>query len=346
MATPRSASDSSKTVFLSLVLFILLFLAAAVFAIVMFVNNEGLVKDCQTAQDNLALIGKDSEIKAVKSMAGREGSRKVTVLSQISSDMRYLSALIGGQDLAELSLAECRASVDERLKPVWEKLPSVLTSEQAADPTNGLAAIIKSLIAEYDSLVMDFQRTVQQGDQQGQLHQQEVARLTGQVEQLQKELGTASGAAKTNESRYSQVVADQQKQYQAIVDTMEKEIEGLDAQIESMKGDVTTARNEMDQYAKKMQELEELLKQIRPAPETEMQALDPDGSVVSVTSDGFVYIDLAKEDHIYRGLTFSVYDSYGAVPKSGQGKGTLEVIEIMDTISKCRVTKSDRKSVV
>jgi len=342
MATPRNASDSNKTMFLSLVLFIVLFLAAAVFAIFMFVNNEGLVKDCKTAKDNLALIGTDREINEVKSMSGREGGGKVTVLSQIGADMRYLSGLIGGQDMSELSPAECKAAVNERLKPVWEKLPSVLTADsKQADPANGLAAIIKSLMAEYDSLVTDFQQTVQHGDQQEQLHQQEVARLTSQIEQLQKELDTASSAAKDNESRYSQVVADQQKQYQAIVDSMDKEIEGFKTQIEGMKGDVAEAHKEMGQYAKKMQELEDLLKQIRPAPETEMQALDPDGSVVSVTGDGFVYIDLAKEDHIYRGLTFGVYDSYGSVPRNGQGKGTLEVIEIMDTISKCRVTKSD-----
>jgi hypothetical protein len=53
------------------------------------------------------------------------------------------------------------------------------------------------------------------------------------------------------------------------------------------------------------------------------------------------YINLAKGDQIYRGLKFSVYDRFAPLPKTGKGKGAIEVIEIMDTISKCRITDFD-----
>ena len=94
-----------------------------------------------------------------------------------------------------------------------------------------------------------------------------------------------------------------------------------------------------------LSELRERLKGFQPTPETEMAALEADGYVVSVIpEDKIAYINLNKKDHIYRGMTFTVYDSYESIPKSGKGKGSLEVVEIMDSISTTNPCSADRGS--
>ena len=140
MAAPRSGSDNSNTMLYIMVIFIVFFLAAAVFAVVMYMKNETLVKEANNAKEDLAVFGNARELNTVKSMATKKGSRvTTTVLGRLSADMRVLCEIIGGSDLSDFSLTGAKLRAEERLEPIWQKLPDVMTNPENADKKNGLA---------------------------------------------------------------------------------------------------------------------------------------------------------------------------------------------------------------
>ncbi len=59
---------------------------------------------------------------------------------------------------------------------------------------------------------------------------------------------------------------------------------------------------------------------------------------------GTVQIDLGFDDHVYQGLTFSVYDRSAGIPRDGKPKAQVEVFSIDQKVSTARVLTSDRKN--
>jgi len=347
MAAPRGAADSGNTAIYVMVVFIVLFLAASVLSIVMFMSNEKLVKQANDAQDELDNLGSRQELNEVKQLTRREGGRTISSLKQLNADMRYLCEMIGGQDLPNFSLVGAKALADERVEGIWEvlesgKLTELLENPQDMSRQNGLANTVNALIGTNESMVNLYQSADQNYKLTIQSLQQQIEQKEAQANQLQADLDAVGKAAGTYEQQSSNTVAKQRDEYEQIIQQRDKERDQLQVDMEQLQKEFDGLGAMLDQYNQKIKELEKVLQTVRPTPEMEMFALDPDGFVVEVVPrEKLVYINLARVDHIYRGLTFSVYDSYRTIPKDGKGKGTVEVIEIMDTISKCRVIESD-----
>jgi len=346
MAAPRSGSDNSNTMLYVVVIFIILFLTAAVFAVVMYMQNETLVKERNDAEEELADFGNSRELREVKSMAIKKGSRvTTTVLGRLSADMRVLCELIGGSDLSDFSLTGAKLRAEERLEPIWEMLPDVMMYPEGADRKNGLAKIMQSIIAETGTLIDGYNSSIKEKDQQISNYKQQLAQRDTQIGLLKAEVAKYSSASKNIETNSNKLIVGQSDRYESIISDRDAEISKLESEKDQMKKDSDALLEKVAQYDKELKELKKILQQVRPSPDMEVEALDTDGYVVSVASnEDMVYINLSDKDHIYRGLTFSVYDSFQEIPKDGKGKGTIEVIEITDKISKCRITESDQSN--
>jgi NAD-dependent DNA ligase len=81
---------------------------------------------------------------------------------------------------------------------------------------------------------------------------------------------------------------------------------------------------------------------IKPPPDREVLAYKLDGKI-TLTDDRakVVYLDIGSDDHVYRGLTFSVYDRGTPIPKDGRGKAEIEVFDVEETFSAARITRSE-----
>lgn len=337
----RASVESSKMMLYVVVVFVVLFLGAAVLGIVMFINNSQLIKDAQKAQDDLKQVGTGSEINEAKRLlAGSDAGQGTTVMSVLLGDMRYLAGVIGGQDLANIPLVGGRVLVEKRLASIWPTLKDVLSSPEEASPSMGLAAIVEALVKEMQEVAQSYAQKQQELDNQKQLSTQTETTLRSQIEEIKKSLGQTSQAAQTYKEAYDKLAANQSKDYERIISDYKGQIDKLQAEKEQQQKDVAQLNQNIGQHETKIKELEGIIQLVRPTPEMEGAALEPDGHVVSVApKEMLAYINLGNRDHIYRGLTFGVYDSYEAIPKSGQSKGTLEVTEIMDNIAKCRIVE-------
>jgi hypothetical protein len=55
-----------------------------------------------------------------------------------------------------------------------------------------------------------------------------------------------------------------------------------------------------------------------------------------------VRLDIGAENHVYRGLTFSVYDKARVIPKDGKPKAEIEVFAVAERTSVARIVSSER----
>jgi hypothetical protein len=86
---------------------------------------------------------------------------------------------------------------------------------------------------------------------------------------------------------------------------------------------------------------------IKPRPDIEVLAFKPDAAVVSVDMQtNTVFIDAGSKDHVYVGLTFSIYDKNAPVPEDGIGKAEIEVFGVTETVSAARFISSSNKNPV
>jgi len=105
---------------------------------------------------------------------------------------------------------------------------------------------------------------------------------------------------------------------------------------------------------KKLGELDTLLhdaltklETIKPKPDKEVQAHQPDAQIVRIDSqNGIIYLDAGIKDHVYRGLTFAIYDRNKPIPEDGEGKAEIEVFQVAEQVSAARIVKSDTKNPV
>lgn len=201
-----------------------------------------------------------------------------------------------------------------------------------------------------------------------------LAQITSLTKQLEQAEAARAGAVEDQKAEVARV-NDIQAKHQGTIDALNKEIDGL-------KGEIASYRKGTDDYKGKVDaqldgvrqaaaETEKRLKdQLDKLTEEKLivenqlavlrgqknqgivQAGDEaalvDGEILSIAgSDSQVYISIGKKNNVVLGMTFAVYsnaaalrpDANGNTPK---GKATIEVVNISDTTSVCRITSEVR----
>ena len=351
MAATRGSSGESNAVLYTMIVFVVMFLASTVIAVMQFMKNEQLRQDKDTADTRFSELATQSEYNQVKSLAVKSGGRvSSTAVGQITADMRYLAQLVGGTDMVNVDIRGAREEVENRIKTILKTAETTLFGPEgrgslSPDDKESVISLVQvigelndalgSAYTDMDSLLII--RDTREKNDAGTITQQKE-----QIEEMSEDLAIASGKSQVLTQQYDRLQEDQAGKYQAVIDDLNSRIEKVGTLLQESQVGNTTMAGQVAELQQGLADLRERIKLFQPTPETEMAALETDGYVVSVIPDDKIaYINLNKKDHIYRGLTFTVYDSYGSVPKSGKGKGSLEVLEIMDTISKCRIADYD-----
>jgi hypothetical protein len=360
----------------TMIVFIVLFLITGIFAVVQFVKNEDLVKEAKSAQEKMDELASSSEYNMVRPFAQKSGSRvQKTAMRQVIADMRYLGELILGEDMSGVELKGIRNRVEQSVDPGEPGEPG----EEGA--LNRASAVLQTLLAfneedlpaegEEPELTLEILYS-QEGRFVGLNHlvdtlvdtiealdgnladlegiyetetdslRQDIAMLRKQLEDKQQQLDVASRAAQTYEDNYSARIDQQTSDYNRLLTERDDEIGKVQDEQKTIVAESDALKDEALGMQSEIKELREKLSGYQQDPDNFMEALQTDGYVLNVVNpDNLAYINLTRHDQIYRGLSFEVYDSYEDMPRSGQGKGSLEVIEVMEHFTKCRIARSD-----
>lgn len=186
------------------------------------------------------------------------------------------------------------------------------------------------------------------------------ANLQGQFEDLQQRYDDNMKANSEKEKvllaekeKYKKQVDDIQQDYKELEELLRKntdeQVQTLSAQLNEERANLRTTKQELLKTQAQLQESEELtrrlqqdLRDVKPAPDSAVAAFKPDGKVILVDNQAkVVHLNIGSDDHAYRGLRFTVYDSSTSVTRDGRGKGEVEIFDIAKNHSAARIVRSE-----
>jgi len=127
--------------------------------------------------------------------------------------------------------------------------------------------------------------------------------------------------------------------------TLLDQLEQTRAEAKQLNQDLLRTQAELNVAQGRLQGALAAVSDIKPAPDHESTAFQPDGEVILLDqAAGIIHINLGSEDRVYRGLTFSVYDRSAGIPRDGTPKAQVEVLSVDPRISTARILSSERRN--
>jgi len=312
-------------------------------------QNEQLKNSEQSATKKLNDFVSSAQLQNLKSLKG--SGRSNTVMKQVTADMQQMAQLIGGAKEIGGDVIRLRMSADEQVIDLNENLIALLGQRFEAELGDPIATDgnFIGLVATCELLLAELKRTKTNLKDQVLLANSNALDLENQIAQQNKENKALTEMVEfhakesvARENKYTKNEDAFKERFNRNTVALERKLDEINAILDESKKTVSQNEKNMEVYIEKNNILKSELAKYRPTPDIELVSLKPDGFIVSINEpESIAYINLTNKDHIYRGLTFTIYDSYQEIPKHGVGKGSIEVIEVMDTISKCRITDVD-----
>lgn len=238
----------------------------------------------------------------------------------------------------------------EEVLESYQQKPEIVTQQQPYieidDPnTVGLVWVIEKLKTKLDNTTNAAMIRQEQLEQQKNLFD-DAMKVTLEKEQT----------LLAEKEKYQQQVDEIKRDYNDLKimtqQTSEQQVQTLMAQLDEERDNrkrlsqqLLKTEAELTTAEERIRRAQEKLHSLVPLPDSEIAAYKPDGEIISIDeSTKIVRISLGSDDHVYRGLTFSVYDKNTPIPKDGKGKAEIEVFNVDKNISAAHITSSNRKN--
>ena len=258
---------------------------------------------------SLAKLMHDEMVRLAEIISADSPSPDPTLASQLGSQSATFWDTVDGPD-------EVKSAIVERpLLDALKSLYSLYEAEQQANKQH--QATIADLNSRNEGLIKTAEQ-LRQGfeDATGRL-QTQLAAIEGEWDSFRKQKEDQFAAIE----KASQVRAD---------DNLQAEQE-LRSQINSL-------QSELQKKDAGARELQGKLREFQIRPQALMAARQADGNVLMAKpGEDTIFIDLGADDHIVLGMTFAVYPPDTGIPSSGQPKAAIEVVNIGEDVSQCRI---------
>ena len=337
---PAHRRKQTNAMLYTLIIFVGLFIASTTVAVIFYVKAEEYRIGRDSIENELNNFATRQEQDDVASDIGARANLKTwlgTVLDYLDNTT---SMIVGG--------VPAQTSAEVKFNRAAEENTSAVESAQKyidiTEPnTTGLVQIINGLTAELENTINQKLTT-----------QKQLENLQKQFEDADKANYETRQNLLAEKDKLMQDVNDIQKQYNDLSANLEQttgqQVDNIRRQLVQIRADYKTTNAKLLETEAKLNEALEMLKlakeeiaQIEPGPNRDAMAYKPDGKIVSVDNQAkVVSIDIGSKDHVYRGLTFTVYNRGTSVTEDGKGKCEIEVYDIAETYSLARIIPSEK----
>lgn len=317
MAVARPPAGGAGGVKIALIVFVVLTVASLTFAIILYTGQADLEAEVERAQD--------------------QASAARTQANQAESKLRDFAKDILGESLDDPAAIEAR---------IEEERSRILRDDQLEDlraaEGEGKAPLLEILTRVHDQF----------SDQAQALEDAQE-----RIEELNSELQTVTQTMKQQEETFSTELENVKQQYQQLAEANEEFRTERSDLLEQLREEHQTqleqVGRELDEERRLREQAEETLAQERRRSAelaSQLEAFKPtgaegtilqakDGEVVrTFAGDDIVYINLGRRDNVRSGMTFSVYSAARGIPADGKGKAHIEVSNVYESTSECKVT--------
>jgi len=318
--------------------FLIAFIAAAV---IFYVKAEDYRTRLDTSQREINDLANNTERQRIGAIVGAKQAGKSRLGSMVDYLDRMASLIIGGlpQDTsAEVKVQNADREVGNALNLAREYI--VIGN---SDPnTIGLIRVIRGLKTELDNIMKAKLATEQQlNDLQERFKNADKANsekeqvLLAEKDKLQQQVDKIK-------QDYAQLQALLEQNAEEQVKTLTAQLEQEKTNSKELNDILLKTQAELKTVEDMMRRAQQEVMEIKPPPDSEVLAYKPDGKIISVDDQAkVVNLNIGSNDHVYRGLTFSVYDGGTAIPKDGKGKAEIEVFDVAETFSVALITRSE-----
>jgi len=346
---PITQQGSRTGLITAVVIFVVLFVTAAIFAIYYGVDANRTHLELETYKQTIVPkyipsdLGEPSldrldQIRQANKYNTNPSMPLLTVASTISDELKNeikpglpdpgsaidQSKAAVADSSAKLKAAGVTLNATEPLLPAFTTLTNQILAKQTQ---------IKTL---QDQLTAA-QTEAKQAKDQFAAEQEKMAKTIEDARaQATKQEQEAAADRQAKQASFAEIEANRQKDR----GTLQEELTNTSTQLRAKQA-------ESDRLNKQLADVRNRLTSKRIST-NEPILRHPDGTILRVPGNNIVYISRGSNDQIVPGMTFEVYDKNPGIPKVTtdtdedtlpQGKASIEVIRVNPTSSECRITR-------
>ena len=342
---PARRRKQSNAMLYTLITFVGLFIVATTIAVIYYVEAEDKRTRLEEMQNKIDGLADTREINELGRIVGTKASSSTTWLGTMVGHLDGTTSLIVG-GVPETTSAEAKVN-DANIK-VANALKLAQQHITIADPnTTGLVKIISDLVAELNNTKKA--KDALQKDLNNQIAQVEITKKASSDKEqiIEEEKNKLQALVNKMQADYADLQARLEQSTTEQVDNLRKQLDDANTNLKTAEGTLLKTQAELKQTEGIMKRAQQEVMKIMPPPDHEALAHRADGKIILIDDSAqVVHLNIGTDQRVYRGLTFTVYDRSGSVPKDGKGKAEIEVFDVADTYCAARITKSDSKKPV
>jgi hypothetical protein len=336
---PARRRKQSNAMLYTLITFVGLFIATTTVAVIYYVKAE----EYKTAQAGLDRdmndIATEGERKAWGTIVGTKQPGKTWLGTMIDYFDKTVVMVVGG--VAEPNSVEVKVNNSNREVSNVQKLAQ--ENITIGDPnTTGLVQIARRLKAELDKTInskleiqklLDDLQTSFENANKANFEKEQT--LLAEKDKLLQQVADISQKYNENSALLEQTTSEQ-------VQTLRDQLQQTRDDLKALNDEMLKTQEELKLAQNDLKNEKEKLNKIEPGPNREVLAYKPDGQIIVIDDKAqVVHLNIGIDDHVYQGLTFTVYDRGTSVPEDGKGKAEIEVFDVAKTYSAARITQSE-----
>jgi hypothetical protein len=341
---PARRRKQSNAMLYTLITFVGLFIVATTIAVIYYVEAEDKRTRLDEMQNKIDDLADTREINALGTIVGTKASRSTWLGTMVGHLDGTTSIIVGG--VPETTSAEAKVN-DANIK-VANALKSAQLHITIAEPnTTGLVKIISDLVAELNNTKEA--KDALQKDLNNQIAQVEITKkaYSDKEQIIEEEKNKLQALVTKMQADYADLQARLEQSTEERVANIQKQLDDAKADLKTVEGTLLKTQAQLRQTEGIMRRAQQEVMDIMPPPDHEALAHRADGKIILIDDSAqVVHLNIGTDQHVYRGLTFTVYDRSGSVPKDGKGKAEIEVFDVADTYCAARITESDPKKPV
>jgi hypothetical protein len=336
--------SQSNTTLYSLITFVGLFVAATVLAVVFYVKSEEYRTQYETKRNDTERIASSREQAALARIVGKTESGKSS-LGTLQGLLDTLYRAVTGQDASEEIPADVK--VNDAIMQINTLMQAMGEDASPAVGTEGVSLLntIKDLKQKLDASRAQMQQLQSVFYALQDSFDDAGVQMQSQQKLFLSELQASQVFANEIRTQFDQLQQQMQSATDEQIQSYRDRLEAEQARLRARQLELQDAEKRMQDTGTLLQDALAKLEAIKPKPDVMVAAYKPDARIVRVDlQNGLVTLDVGAKDHVYRGLTFAIYQSNTPIPEDGQGKAEIEVFQVGEQVSVARILRSDKRN--
>ena len=339
---PPGKQSQSNAMLYTVITFVALFIVATTCAVIFYVKAEDYKTQMDTDAATLNKIATSTERNSLPKIVGtaKPGKSMLKTMDEFLGEMvKAITGEAGADVPASVKINEANIKINGTVENLFndgivssrENINLIGLVEQLNAELDRATVGSRQLDQRYQKLQDDFDAT----ERENRFKEQELIGEKNRFQALADDV-----QAKYDELRRI-MEESTTEQIQIYMDKLEKE----GARLKERTLELLTTQEELVVAQKDLAEAVAKLESLNPSLADEVAAYKPDARIVSIDSKNkVIYLDVGRKDHVYRGLTFSVYDRNVPIPEDGKGKAEVEIFKIEENVSAAKINDFSRKN--